>query len=154
MFAAVAMAATSSTLKVSATITPGCKLSGGSAPLDFGTLDFGARPAVGGDRVQTSLTPQSGLKLMCTPGVSLLMSVNGGLHSQGGQRHLHNGKRLLPYQLYADAGLNRPIAINQAVALRYDHAEDLHLPLHGVLQLPGVTPAGIYQDVLIVTLSW
>lgn len=149
-----AMAATTSTFRVSATVTPGCKLSGGGPTRYLGTLDFGTWPSVGNERLRASLTPASDFKLICTPGVSLLMSVNGGLRPQGGQRHLSLGDRLLPYQLYADAGLNRPIAIDQPLSLSYDHAEDVRLPLHGTMTLPSMAHAGAYQDVLIVTLSW
>lgn len=149
-----ALAATTATLRVSATVIPGCKLSGGSSTPHLGTLDFGARPSIGKDLLRASLTPASDLKLVCTPGVSLLMSVNGGLRPQDGQRHLSLGDSLLPYQLYADAGLSRPIGIDQPVSLNYDLAEDVRLPLHATLTMPGAARAGAYQDVLIVTLSW
>ena len=152
--ATVAMAATSSTFRVTAAIMPGCRLSGASSPLQWGVLDFGTLPMVSRDRLRTSLQTSPGLKLMCTPGVSLQMSVNGGLNAHRGQRHLHNGTHDLAYQLYDDAGLTRPIAIDQPVSLNYDRAEDVRLPLHAALLVSGVVPAGVYQDVLTVTLSW
>lgn len=150
----VAVAATTSTFRVTAAIMPGCRFSGGSSPLQLGVLDFGTRPMASRERSWTSLKAPAGLKLMCTPGVTLLMSINGGLNAQGGQRHLDNGTHNIAYQLYGDAGLTQPIAIDQPISLIYEHAEDVRLPLHAALLMTGVVPAGFYQDVVTVTLSW
>ena len=44
--------------------------------------------------------------------------------------------------------------MNQNVALTYSNANNITLPIYGLLQLSGVNRAGTYSDTLTVTLSW
>ncbi len=80
-----AMAVTSQSFKVSATIVPGCAVSTGSGGL-LGTLNFGTHTGVESAPVSTSFVPNGALSIACTPGVALSMSINGGLYGDPSAR--------------------------------------------------------------------
>ncbi|MFF3699876.1 MULTISPECIES: Csu type fimbrial protein [Pseudomonas] len=145
-------AALTSTLQVSATIAAGCLVVGGAS--NYGTLDFGTRPALGAASVNTQLAGTT-VTLQCTPGVALKMSVDGGLNNNG-VRNLKrtSGTSLVAYQLYRDAALSQALGIGQLVAVSYSDPTAIKLPVYAQAQLPGVLPAGTYTDVVQVVLSW
>ncbi|WP_420994511.1 spore coat protein U domain-containing protein [Cupriavidus sp. 30B13] len=142
------------TLLVSARIVPGCGVAGGGAGtgLALGTLDFGTYPAVASGQAGAALA--GALQIECAGATALRMTVDGGLHPSGGQRHLRGAAgTLVAYRLYADAGRTRPIAIGQAVSVMVPGVASL--PLHGELTLPGGrAPPGAYTDTAQVTLTY
>ena len=146
-------AATSSSFEVSASIVPGCLVQSGTQV--FGVLDFGTHSALARGAVSASLGG-TGVRLRCTPGVLLSMSLDAGQHAVAGVRHLQRvgaGQRLA-YQLYRDAGLSQVVGVGQALSLIYSDPNAIALPLYGRLQLPGDLPAGQYSDAVQVTLTW
>lgn len=157
---APAAAETSASFEVRARIVPGCEVNGsgvaaGTSLGQFGTLDFGTHSALSGDVVTAALLSTGGLGLRCTPGVSLTMRIDGGLHADA-TRNLApaGGGAELPYRLYADAAYSSEIGINQPRALSFGEHADVALALHARLVLPGNVPADSYADTLTVTLSW
>lgn len=153
-----AQAATSASFKVSARIVAGCHVNpvhaGNDASLgDLGSLDFGRHPANGASRLSIPLTPGS-VALHCTPGMAPHISIDAGAHAQGGRRHLSNGSSLLAYRLYKDAALQQEILLSNAIAITPASDGRLRLSLYASTQLDGRQPAGLYQDVLTVTLTW
>lgn len=144
-------AVTSQSFQVSATITPGCLVVGGVS--NYGSLNFGSRPALATGTVQVALT--AGVQLQCTPGVTLNMSVDGGQYNSGGRHmQLTTGSNRVAYQLFRDAAFSLSLGIGQSVAVAYSDANNIHLPIYGQVQLPGNQPGGTYSDVLQVQLSW
>lgn len=152
-------AATRAGFRVSANVTQGCLVNhappgnGGNLG-NLGRLDFGRHPATSTARIGAQLTPNGAITLACTPGIALRMTVDGGQHATGGLRHLGAGNARLAYRLYADAGLSREIPIGGNLSIDYGNPDDIRLPIHAALQLPGNQSAGRYQDRLTVTLSW
>lgn len=144
------------TFQVSATIVNGCVVSGTNTGV-FGALDFGTQPGVGTRAVSASYVQSSSINLACTPGTTLNMSINGG-SNYGTTRNLKvaNNTDLVAYTLYTNASHSAASAIpvNQNVALSFSQANNITLPIYGLLQLSGVKRAGTYSDTLTVTLSW
>ncbi|MDL4914000.1 MAG: spore coat U domain-containing protein [Enterobacterales bacterium endosymbiont of Blomia tropicalis] len=144
----------STTFQVSASIVAGCVISGTTTG-EFGTLDFGTQPGVATNSVSASYVQSSTLKLACTPGTALSMSLNGGNnYTSTRNMKLTNSTSTVPYYLYTNAAHTNAIPVGQAVALTYDDANNIILPIYGLLQLPGPTRAGLYTDTLTVTLTW
>ncbi|CAM8057219.1 MULTISPECIES: spore coat U domain-containing protein [Enterobacter] len=151
-----AVAVTSQSFKVSATIVPGCAVATGSGGL-LGTLDFGTHTGVESAPVSTSFVPNGALSIACTPGVTLSMSINGGQNYSSVRRMKRtDGADLVGYRLYSSSSLaaNSEIGLNQAIPVTYTDSNNIALPLFGVALLTGFSPAGTYSDQLTVTLSW
>jgi len=144
------------TFQVSATVVNGCLVSGTNTGV-FGSLDFGTQPGVGSRSVSASYVQSSTVNLACTPGTTLNMSINGG-GNYGTSRNLKvaNNSDLVAYTLYTSAthSAASAIPVNQNLALTYSNANNITLPIYGLLQLSGVNRAGTYSDTLTVTLSW
>ncbi|WP_422059831.1 spore coat U domain-containing protein [Sphingopyxis sp.] len=157
-----AQAETSANFDVTATVTPGCRVDalGGSGNAGtIGTLDFGQDSSLSTASHSATTTGNQAIRVRCTPGVTLMMTIDGGAHAASGQRHLQRGadpaSRIL-YSLCSDAACNQPIAIggSTAVTATTANGEDIRLPVHARLTLPGALTAGTYTDRLTVTLSW
>ena len=143
-----------STFQVSASIVAGCVVSGTNTGV-FGTLNFGTQSGVASNSVNASFVQSTTITLACTPGTTLSMSINGGANytSTRNLKHTTN-PNTVPYSLYSNASRTTAIPVNSPVALSYSNANNITLPIYGVLQLPGPTRAGTYTDALTVTLSW
>lgn len=154
-------AATSQTFDVTATVTPGCLVDGLGASGNagqIGTLNFGTASTFSTQqRTATSTTGQT-MRLRCTQGVTLRMTIDGGTHSSSGQRNLQRAATTsrIPYTLCRDAACTLPIAIGTAytTAITTTNSEDVRLPIYATLTLPGTLPPGTYTDTLTVTLAW
>ncbi|MGV8889303.1 MAG: spore coat U domain-containing protein [Pseudomonas sp.] len=145
------LAVTSQTFQVSATITPGCLVVGGGS--NYGSLTFGTYSALSTSSVSVPLN--GSVTLQCTPGVTLNMSVDGGLYNSSGRHlQLNSGSAQVAYQLFQDAALSQSLGISQSVSVAYSNANNITLPIYGQVQLPGNQPGGTYSDVLQVQLSW
>lgn len=152
----VANAITSQSFQVSASIVPGCSVSSGSGGV-YGTLDFGTWNGTSGAAAQAAFTPNGALSIACTPGVALSMSINGGQNYTTQRRLVRSGGTdAVPYRLYSSSNLSAAseIGVNQNVSVSYSNSNNITLPIYGVAQLTGFSPAGTYTDQLSVTLSW
>ncbi|WP_442954669.1 Csu type fimbrial protein [Pantoea sp. LMR881] len=144
----------STTFQVSASIVAGCVISGTNIGV-LGTLDFGTQSGVATNSVSTSFVKSSTINLACTPGTTLSMTINGGNNYTSTRNlKLASSSNTLPYYLYTNAAHTNAIPVGQPVALTYSNANNITLPIYGLLQLPGSTRAGVYTDTLTVTLSW
>ncbi|ALI03299.1 SCPU domain-containing protein [Pseudomonas sp. FW306-02-F02-AA] len=144
-------AVTSQSFQVSATVVAGCLVVGGVS--NYGSLNFGSSSALSTSSVQVTLT--GGVQLQCTPGVTLNMTVDGGLYNSSGRHmQLDSGSARVAYSLFSDAAYSQSLGIGQSVAVAYSDANDISLPIYGQVQLPGNQPGGTYSDVLQVQLSW
>ena len=142
------------TFQVSASVVAGCVVSGTNTGV-FGTLDFGTQSGVASTSVSASYVQSTTITLACTPGTAVSMSINGGGNYTTSRNLKINGNtNTVPYTLYTNAAHTTPIPVNSAVALSYGNANNITLPIYGLLTLPGPTRAGTYTDTLTVMLSW
>lgn len=142
------------TFQVSASVVAGCVVSG-SNPGVFGTLDFGTQSGVASSSVSTSFVQSSTINLACTPGTTVSMSIDGGSnYTTTRNLKLASFTNTVAYSLYSNASHASAIGVNSPITLNYSNANNITLPIYGVLQLPGPTRAGVYTDTLTVTLSW
>ena len=157
-----AHAETTAQFDVTARIEPGCLVDGlgstGHAGT-IGTLDFGRDSSLSTASHSATTTATQAIRLRCTPGVNLMMSIDGGTHAAAGLRHLQRGTdpaARITYTLCRDAACSQPIAIGgtAAVAVNAANSLDVRLPIHGRLTLPGGLVPGTYADTLTVTLTW
>ncbi|MGP3593353.1 Csu type fimbrial protein [Vagococcus sp. WN89Y] len=149
-----AIAITTQSFTVGATITPGCLVASGNGSV-LGSLNFGTRSGVQSGQLTTSFVQST--TLGCTPGVALSMSINGGQNYSTVRNMQRSGATdRVPYRLYSNSSLaaNTEIGVNQAVSITYTDSNNIVLPIFGVAQLTGMSPAGTYTDQLTVTLSW
>lgn len=153
---------TTAQFDVAATVTSGCLVDGfgdsGHAGA-IGALDFGTDSTVSTAAHSASTATSQSIRLRCTPGIALAMSVDGGDHAAAGTRHLQLGSdssSRIAYAVCSDAGCNAPIAIggNTSVSVTPANSDDVRLPLFAALTLPGGLLPGAYTDTLTVTLSW
>lgn len=155
-------AETSAEFDVAAEIVPGCRVDGLGASGHAGTigsLDFGRDSTFSTATHGATTTASQAIRLRCTPGVTLMMSLDGGHHAAAGLRHLQLGSDVaarIAYALCRDAGCTQPIAIDGSapVAITAANGDDVRLPIFASLTLPGAMPPGIYTDTLMVTLTW
>lgn len=157
-----AHADTSTQFDVTATVAPGCLVDGLGASGNagqFGVLNFGSATSFStATRTATTTTGQA-IRLRCTPGVALSMTIDGGAHSGPGVRNLQRGASTaarIPYTLCRDAACTQPITIGTptGVTVTSANTEDVRLPIYGSLTLPGTLPSGTYTDSLTITLTW
>ncbi|MBB3306417.1 Spore coat protein U (SCPU) domain-containing protein [Candidatus Pantoea symbiotica] len=142
------------TFQVSASVVAGCVVSGTNTGV-FGTLDFGTQSGVASNSVSASYVQSTTITLACTPGTAVSMSINGG-NNYTSTRNLKNtsSTNTVAYSLFTNAAHTVAIPVSSAVALSYSNANNITLPIYGLLTLPGPTRAGTYTDTLTVTLSW
>ncbi|WP_035572458.1 Csu type fimbrial protein [Halomonas halocynthiae] len=147
---------------VSATIEGGCLVDGSSPANDaslgsLGNLDFGTHSSLSQATVDTTLLTSGSVTLSCTPGIALSMRINGGLHPVASARRLRDvvSGDTLVYQLFTDASALQPVFIDVPVSVDTStDPDDIQLPVHGRISLPGDVSPGLYQDTLTVTLEW
>lgn len=144
--AAEASAGTHADMQVSAEIVSGCEV----APGNWGALDFGTQSALSSGVVATSFT--STVQLNCTPGLTLLMKVDGGLY--GRQLQHDGGGERIAYRLFTDAARSLALGVDQMVPVPLGQTGAVVLPIHAELNVPAQRPAGTYSDVLQVQLIW
>ncbi|MGK3124656.1 spore coat U domain-containing protein [Candidatus Pantoea formicae] len=145
---------TSTTFQVSASVVAGCVVSGTNTGV-FGTLNFGTQSGVATSSVSASYVQSTTINLACTPGTAVSMSINGGSnYATTRNLKISGNTNTVPYYLYSNATHTTAIPVNSAVALSYSNANNITLPIYGLLTLPGPTRAGTYTDTLTVTLSW
>lgn len=157
-----ALAETSAEFDVAAEIVPGCLVDGlgaSGAAGTIGTLNFGTDSTFSTATHGATTTANQAIRLRCTPGVALMMAIDGGSHAATGSRHLQlggNAGARIVYSLCRDAGCTQPIAIGGTapVAVTGANSEDVRLPIFASLTLPGALPPGTYSDTLTVTLTW
>jgi spore coat protein U-like protein len=143
---------------VSAQIVAGCGVvdSSQSTGVVFGTMDFGNYPALATGKASASAqVGGSPVQIQCSPGTTLGVSIDGGLHASGAQRNLKRvgGTQLVAYQLYADAAHAQPIPVGQVVT--HTVFGTFNVPVYGELTLPGPGSwPGTYDDTVKLILSY
>lgn len=151
---------TTTSFAVNAAIVAGCMVSGNAAQVTgvaFGQVDFGTHSAVTPSVLWVMAGAGSGgqASIQCTPGTTVQVTVNSGLHALGAQRRMASGAGgYIPYALDLMAGLTLPLAPNVPASLALG-ATATPLPVRATVVMPGSgLAAGLYTDTVQVTLSW
>ena len=94
-------------------------------------------------------------QVQCTPGAAVTVTLDGGLHAQGGQRRLKMGSNhYLPYRLYTSSAMATAFQPGVGVPMTAG-AGAMNLPVYGVATPPGAgLPAGQYSDTVQVIFGW
>ncbi|AVS72209.1 SCPU domain-containing protein [Paracidovorax avenae] len=153
-------------------LTSGCVINGGPGTVsgaDFGTLDFGSRPATFvGTATATASGGEGGAgatQIVCSPEITAFsITIDSGTHAgQGagigtGTRAMSNGSAFLPYDVYRDPGHTVPYTAATAVTgIAVPSAGNpFTLPIYGLVNKTNAValPAGLYTDQLQVTLTF
>lgn len=158
--AGAATVPTSPTFSVNAAIVQGCVVFGSSSQttgITFGSIDFGSHAAVNVGAVNAMAGNSMGgqAQLVCTPGTTVQISVNGGQYPVGAQRRMSNGAgKFIPYSLALVQGTPTLLPPNTPVGIATDGTPTA-LPVRGTVTLPGAgTASGIYSDNVQVVVSW
>ncbi len=153
---------TTAQFEVSAIIEAGCLVDGLGGSGDAGSvglLDFGLDSAFSTATRSASLAATQSIRMRCTPGVTVSMTIDGGTYAAAGSRHLQLGDdedARIAYSVCSDAACSKPVSIGGVVDIPVSGANenDVLLPVHGRLTLPGSLPAGTYTDTVLLTLTW
>ncbi|CDO35419.1 Spore coat U domain protein [Novosphingobium sp. KN65.2] len=155
-----AMADTTTTFQVSATVVSGCEINGALASNGevlgrYGQLDFGTHSSLSTDTASAAIAADAGLTLSCTPGIALSMALGAGQHGSATRNMQAAGSSdLLPYRLYRDPAFSNEMQIDQAYAITFADPEAIALPIYGRVVLSGDKPPDTYSDTVVLTLSW
>lgn len=145
------------TFQVSAAIVKGCTIAATGAG-QWGTIDFGTRSGMAQGTVDAALVSAAGagIQLECTPGTTISVSADTGLHAASGARRLGlNGgsTATVAYQLFAD-GSSTPWT-TQALSIDFPVGTSKRtLPVVGRATLSRPMAAGSYSDTVRVTITW
>ncbi len=146
----------SQNFQVSAAVVPGCVIQGNGSGA-WGTLDFGTHSAIDSVDVTSSLVQNAAFQLICTPGITLNMTINGGSHYANSRNlKLAGQAQTISYRLFSQPGLTAvsEIPVDQSVSINYGNSGNILLSVYGLLQLTGINRAGVYTDTLTVTMAW
>ncbi|WCM92950.1 spore coat U domain-containing protein [Acidovorax sp. NCPPB 2350] len=153
-------------------LTSGCVINGGPGTVsgaNFGTLDFGTRPATFVGTASATASGSEGgagvTQIVCSPEITAFsMTIDGGTNpGQGatigtGSRAMSNGSAFLPYDVYRDPGHTVPYTAAAAVTgIAVPSAGNpFALPIYGLVNKTNAValPSGIYTDQLQITLTF
>ena len=150
-------------VQVRVIVERGCQLVGVTrdAGVDYlGLLDFGRAPRLDGPSAPLSATLINSRlpRLECNPDTTYQLQIDGGQH--GGTADvrylaLGPGSPPIPYRLFRDPARHIPLLVNVPVSGTVPDTGSVALPLYGRIDtLAQIPPAGLYADLLKVTLTW
>lgn len=127
----------------------------------LGRIDLGAAARLDGGAAPLSgvLLSQRPPRLECNPDTAYQIRVDGGQHGGVGElRFLASDDQQakpIPYRLYRDAAWRQPLSVDIAQSARVPDSGSVELPLYARIdRLAWVPRAGLYGDLLKVTVSW
>ncbi len=127
----------------------------------LGRIDLGVAARLDGPDMPLSgvLLNQRPPRLECNPDTPYQVRVDGGQHGGAGElRFLASSDaraRPIPYRLYRDAAWREPVVVGQPHAARVPDSGTVELPLYARIdKLAWVPHAGVYADLLKVTVTW
>jgi len=147
---------------LTAFVADGCVLGqAGDDPLSLGALDFGQHAVLVSDVVASTSLGQGSVAFRCTPGLTIVVTMNPGLHAMdvSGGRYLERagGADTLRYQLFQDGGhaVVWGDGGNGGSAYSLTATGELQvLTVHGRLYAQAVGASGDYGDTVRVTVSF
>ncbi|MBK5542361.1 spore coat protein U domain-containing protein [Pseudomonas sp. TH05] len=145
-------------------ITASCQVSSGTGDVpgspvsDPGMLDFGQQGPTWTRPINASLSDSADdqLHVACNSSVTgFTVTINGGLNGDGTTRRLSNGRQTIPYRLFVDASGTDSYSIGQQRNFAVTNGTQVPIPVFGsVVANTRAVPAGIYTDILTITLDW
>jgi spore coat protein U-like protein len=140
-------------------ILPACQVSSGGAemPANLGQLDFGNQAPTWTRPLNANVEGSGGaLQVNCNSAVrGFTVTIDGGVNGDGTTRRLSNGRQTIPYRLTADAAGTDSYRIGQQRNFAVSPGTQGPIPVYGaVVANTSALPAGIYRDILTVTLDW
>ncbi|KWF59861.1 spore coat U domain-containing protein [Burkholderia pseudomultivorans] len=155
----------SGAMDVSLQVRSGCQIGGVASATDFGRLDFGEHGPTWTDYPTADGRATGGgpVRIACSPNIDgFLVSIDSGRNGTQSTRYVakrDSAGRVVAraaYNVYRDPARSVPYVPLVPQSFRVDgaHAE-VALPLFGVVQGHAQPlPAGIYEDLLGITLDW
>ena len=150
-------------VQVRVIVERGCQLVGVTrdAGVDYlGMLDFVRAARLDGRSAPLSATlinPRLP-RLECNPDTTYQIQIDGGQHvGTADVRYLAlgPGRPQIPYRLFRDPARQIPLPVNVPVSGTVPDSGSVELPLYGRIEpLQQIPPAGLYADLLKVTLTW
>lgn len=148
----------SSATVVQMTVVNGCILnntSSGTATL--GTLNFGDIYKLNSIRDAVTTTGNGSLELRCTPGTSVKITMNAGLHGSdvnNRKMRLNSGTDTMIYQLYTTASRQTVWDDTIGVSVTFTNDTLQSIPVYGRVPVQTTPLSGQYSDTVIVTVSY
>lgn len=146
------------TISISATLEPTCQAgTGSSGTTSFGTLDFGSQIFLNQSVFASGTAVSRGaISVMCNAGVTYhVMLGTGGNSSTTNNRYMvksGTGEQIR-YNLFVDAAHNT-IWDNQTGVSKTSTGVQDTLPVYGLVYAQSTPSSGVYNDTVIVTVSW
>ncbi|MEF3102443.1 spore coat protein U-like protein [Raoultella ornithinolytica] len=151
---------------VQLTIGAGCTVTNGTnagSTNSWGTIDFGSYSDLSYaiDAGMIGSGGSSAITIKCSTGINPQLTLNGGAHGGSGPlRYMENeaATQKIAYRLYSDSARQNPLLMDTAFTVNTTGGEQ-EIPIFARI-LPedqsGVTApaAGLYQDMVIATLTW
>ena len=150
-------------VQVRVIVERGCQLVGitrDAGVESLGLLDFGRTARLDGPSAPlgASLINPRLPRLECNPDTTYQIQVDGGQHGGTADvRYLALGPDSppIPYRLFSDPARQIPLSVNVPVSGTVPESGSVELPLYGRIEpLRQIPPAGLYADLLKVTLTW
>ncbi|MCR6653615.1 MAG: spore coat U domain-containing protein [Cellvibrionaceae bacterium] len=138
-------------------IVNGCQLNGQLAGADLGTLNFGRIFDLAAPVAQVTASGSGSLRLRCTPGTSARVLLNAGTHGANvnnrRMRHAASGSTL-GYQLYTSAAHTNVWDDLTGMDFLFLNDSERLIPIYGLIPAQATPAAGIYSDLVTVTVQY
>ncbi|NJC34261.1 spore coat protein U-like protein [Sphingomonas jejuensis] len=153
-----ANANTQGTINLSLNVTNACVINGANTVQTnagvLGSIAFPDQAGIFGDVDGELVGPQGALSVLCSPGLSPVLTIGAGQQDGSTRRNLRANGRDVAYRLFSDAQRTSEIAIGGVINLA-PSASATSVPIFARVNSGGqVLPAGTYTDTVTVTLSW
>jgi spore coat protein U-like protein len=141
------------TVNISATLLPTCAIGSGSP----GTLDFGTRVILN-QTVSASGTAagNGGISIACNQGIAYKVVLGAGNNSSSTSlRYMiksATGERI-GYNLFVDSA-RTTVWDNQTGVTQTANGNQQLMPVYGLVYAQSTPSAGLYQDTVVVTVTW
>jgi len=131
------------TTQASATLAESCDLG------TIGRIDFGTQPGL---PVRVDAT--GGVQLACPVGLAWTLSFDGGRNASLGVRRMRSALGgYVPYRIYRDSNRVSTIAIDGTIS-GTGNGTSRTVPIYGRVEAASPPRVGLYQDFIVVTLSF
>ncbi|MGO3670032.1 MAG: Csu type fimbrial protein [Vreelandella alkaliphila] len=150
------------TIDASITLEAACSVGGTEGTgVDFGSLAFGSHSALF-DQVNAEIAGGNGITILCSPGVTPTFTLLEGANDGQAAPAIHamentpDGNTFVGYTLYTNASRTDPLALSGTIDLDpFTDDTTQSIALYGrAFGNPGNLPAGTYEDILQVQLTW
>lgn len=158
-----AHAQVSGNMNVQLTLQNGCIVSGSGDPLnavDFGSMNFGTAPTLFALNLEAQSRISGNLvQLQCSAGAALNIQVGNGQNASGGVRRLASGANFVQYRLFTQAtgsGTEYTVGgapVNMSASVP-GGGGTFNLPIYGLIAPQAGLVAGIYTDLVSITLTF